>query len=86
VTNVPLQDEYDPQLSELGEICAMMLAVNPRKRPSAKQLMEMSFFKTEPSACSPKELVGDLKRLHTQADELNEFFARERIKAKMKRL
>jgi hypothetical protein len=80
-----LHSEFDPLLGDLGDICEMMLTVNPSKRPSARELMEKPFFKNEPVACSPSEVVGDFRRLKMEGDELNEFFARERIKAKIKK-
>jgi len=48
-----LHSEFDPLLGDLGDICEMMLTVNPNKRPSARQLMEKPFFKNEPVACLP---------------------------------
>jgi serine/threonine protein kinase len=68
------------QLKELSEIVQQMLAIQPSKRPSARELLAMPFFTNEPKPCSPQQLVEHLHFLKSDT-QVNEFFTRERIKA-----
>ena len=57
----------------------MMLEVNPRDRPSAEDLLELSFFKSRaPLPCDPHELFSHVPH-NRLPDQLNEHHMRSRV-------